>query len=816
MSGALVPSTQSGSNFAQQGSVDWVALSNTTVHFSVEILSRFSKAGVEMITIAVGQALFQNFNVPAEGQKRHSDAISKLKAISSYGEVLWFGFGIKHVVRTLCETEQGATCAAICACLSVSYDTFCASNILKAIADSSKTPNSLTPSLSQWGALTRVCAGSVENSTFPNAVEGFSRLLRLPPNDCRAITPLCEPAAPKVIADALLELCKVSNGAQRSVTFEGGVDCGWLAAISQWLLCLRIEIVDTSGELLYRNWDGNNGQYPQVTIIRNLILSASKTEPILVSRSFYVPAGKIYFGSEDRIRIERAECHLYSPGRSSWDSILHETFGEPAKVLLDPKHAVEFYHFLCSAFIFPMEFSLPQIKVTPWGILQHSTVSEIRKEFLSFAMIQFPELRYISEVAKSVPVLGQEGPEAFARTMEDLCTCEECKKKHDYIADPRICCLVNLGITIMRLLLLLSWSDIDSSIKPSPNGLLLLYNSCWNQDLHNRLRQGRQVKARLDQVRNETFLGSDYTQRILSLFTGFDNSTFGKRDVSAVSEQGICVFSRALKDIDFNPQQLLRYSLIPGQIEFSGRTYQYTEDIQQDAKRVNHIKYEPPNLWVNDITAIPEWKLVVEETLDSSGLRVGFEVTRKFSFRFSIGVNSMRKVLLVSIQSTDCWNREVKVKTKADATTEITWVGKCRAVRSYLSANSENTLPKQDEWVILLLDWERSHDNIIVLRGSYKELYGWKMVYQPSPETEKEMFGSMFPYVVPIVSCAFCSIIRSDRKDFWKEILDKSKHVAVQIYVKLLSDTTSFPGESLGTFECLPESKSPKLSVSED
>lgn len=50
-SSALVP-TSGGSNFAQQGAVDWVALSKSSLSFSVEVLSRFSKAGVELITVA--------------------------------------------------------------------------------------------------------------------------------------------------------------------------------------------------------------------------------------------------------------------------------------------------------------------------------------------------------------------------------------------------------------------------------------------------------------------------------------------------------------------------------------------------------------------------------------------------------------------------------------------------------------------------------------------------------------------------------------------------------------------------------------------
>lgn len=90
---------------------------------------------------------------------------------------MWFGFGIKHIARTLCETEQGAACAGICACLSLSYDSLFASKVLKALADASLVLDTLTPALSQWEALMNVCAGVVTDSTFSNTVEGFSACL---------------------------------------------------------------------------------------------------------------------------------------------------------------------------------------------------------------------------------------------------------------------------------------------------------------------------------------------------------------------------------------------------------------------------------------------------------------------------------------------------------------------------------------------------------------------------------------------------------------------------------------------------------------
>lgn len=163
-----------------------------------------------MITVAIGQAIFSGFAVPADGQKRLADAIAQLKAFSSYGIVLWFGFGVKRVVRTLCETEQGATCAAICACLSVSYGSFLASQVLKALTDRSMVPGTLTPALSQWGSLLNVCACAVEASQFPKLVKGFSRLVDNSATGCTR-RPLHTAASPKVLAGALLELSRITT-----------------------------------------------------------------------------------------------------------------------------------------------------------------------------------------------------------------------------------------------------------------------------------------------------------------------------------------------------------------------------------------------------------------------------------------------------------------------------------------------------------------------------------------------------------------------------------------------------------------------------
>ncbi|OBT66768.1 hypothetical protein VE03_04028 [Pseudogymnoascus sp. 23342-1-I1] len=344
MSTGIVPhSSGSGSNaFTQQGTVDWTTLSRSTVNFTVEILSRLSKAGVEPITAAMGQAIFAGFNLDPDGQKRFSDAVSRLKAFSSYGDIMWFGFGVKHIVRTLSETEQGATCAAICACLSVSYDKFFCSKVLKALADQQKAPNSLMPSISQWAALANICSGAVLGSRFPQLVEIYSRLAQPFVGDTRHA--LQETTSANALASALLELAKVSSGTVRSVTFIGGLDCGWLAALAQWLLSLRVDIITADGSVVYSSrTSADTSYYPQVSIVQQLSFR-NRSNTTLIKQSVFVMAGQLFFGATRD--VTNGQGHFFAAGRSEWSTILRDTFGAKLDALLHPEVIQDFAELL--------------------------------------------------------------------------------------------------------------------------------------------------------------------------------------------------------------------------------------------------------------------------------------------------------------------------------------------------------------------------------------------------------------------------------------------------------------------------------------
>ena len=98
MSGTMV-AANGGPSFAQQGSVDWVALSNSSVQFSVAVLARLSRAGIDAFTLQFGRAICSSFSLEPHAQERIYDAIVKLKKYGSYQDIIWFGLASRMSLR---------------------------------------------------------------------------------------------------------------------------------------------------------------------------------------------------------------------------------------------------------------------------------------------------------------------------------------------------------------------------------------------------------------------------------------------------------------------------------------------------------------------------------------------------------------------------------------------------------------------------------------------------------------------------------------------------------------------------------------------
>jgi len=304
------------------GQLDWTSLSRSSIAASLDVAARFANAGVDIITVGVGRALGSRFSFPPGGQRELASSLDKMKGVSSWSDALWFGFGIKHVVRALAETEQGAMSVALCAALAHSdrelWDVAC---ILREMCLVVEGLTELIPSIHQWQAFASVCEGSLRRSHFPDVYYHFFRLL-VPPDD-KSTTSTAE-----VMAKAILALGALSKQETLNIVFAGTSDCALLAAIAQVLLKLSVEIRDEAGMTLYASQDNAGAS---ALFIRKSTPSRDDGNQLIQ---------KTYYEVNDKILL-RGNPTYSSP--TQWSSLLLDTFGTSWSAIRQP-HLLQSLH----------------------------------------------------------------------------------------------------------------------------------------------------------------------------------------------------------------------------------------------------------------------------------------------------------------------------------------------------------------------------------------------------------------------------------------------------------------------------------------
>lgn len=239
---ALVPAGArhtGGPSFTQQGTVDWVALGQTQFSASIAILGRLSSAGIEPLTVAVGQAICSKIPLGAHGEKVLREAMASLKACSSFGDVVWFGVGVRHILRVLVQTTQGASLVALCAALSEIHRLSASALVLYEMSKQSGSPKELTPSFAQWQAMVKVCASVFCPTTFSIRVD---QLLKLAGYDlCAAVSSWA--GHPQDLAKIIPAVGSVAAGELLELHVVGGPACSWVAVYADLILGLRVSIL---------------------------------------------------------------------------------------------------------------------------------------------------------------------------------------------------------------------------------------------------------------------------------------------------------------------------------------------------------------------------------------------------------------------------------------------------------------------------------------------------------------------------------------------------------------------------------------------
>ena len=480
MSGTML-AANGGPSFAQQGSVDWVALSNSSVQFFVAVLARLSRAGIDAFTLQFGRAMCSKFSMEPQAQELIHDAIVKVKKYGSYNNIIWFGFGIKDVVTDLADTEEGLTLVALCAALAVTYDAMYAAMVIRELSILCKAPQAFTPAIRQWKALVDLCSGMFANAHFTLAANGFRRLISGHSNYLvRRHTPTTHSA----LAEAILMLAKVSKGNLLNVTFSGGIDCAWLAAFAEWVLSLDVAIRDPSSSLLYRS-RGVTDKHPQVTIIVPNTAENAVQEVLVRSKASFIPSGRILLQKDPALR----GVNLLN-WQGSWSTILHDVFFSNIEDLLVGQTGQYFKMYIyCISFLPPdiaagrgvarlarrsvMSFANHPVNPLIW------TRNDSRGQaFIKFAARRLPEI---------AACLLNATWDSSARYVEDLgllamnsigsvCRCAfHSRNKQEKLEEEGLVCLQTMAETIAIFLWILLDSDIDEDVLPSITGLANLY-----------------------------------------------------------------------------------------------------------------------------------------------------------------------------------------------------------------------------------------------------------------------------------------------------------------------------------------------------
>lgn len=321
-----------GSGFAQQGSVDWVALGQTQVSASVAILGRLSSAGVEPLTVAVGQAICSKIPLGVHGEQVLNKAMAELQAFSSFGNAIWFGVGVRHILRVLVQNAHGASLVALCAGLTEGHDPSTSALVMYEMVKRFGSPCDMTPAFSQWEALVKVCSSVFCRSTLGLRIDQLLRLAGYTRYPQKIPAP-----HPQDLAEVILAVGNVASGLLQEIDIRGGPACSWVAAFADQILGLRVTVRSTDGAVLSMNYDSSVA----IAQINLQFCDDLPSESLAcVGRVFYVRYGDDFIQQCFHGLANLSSSHLdrvpFIGGRLKWDAMFHGTFGKDADDLFSP------------------------------------------------------------------------------------------------------------------------------------------------------------------------------------------------------------------------------------------------------------------------------------------------------------------------------------------------------------------------------------------------------------------------------------------------------------------------------------------------
>ena len=592
---------RSNSGFEQQGQIDWTLLAKNSVDFSVDALSRLSSAGVDALTIYAARAMFRQVRLDWIGEQRVIDALKACRAFSSYNNTLWFGFGVKHLVRNLAESQQGIACIGFCSCLTEEFSASTASKILREVFMLYKPPVELSPSLSQWHTLVKACEGIFASTNFGIILSQLSRI-------CLTSTRrhLRTNSSPEDVANVLKGLFDISTGVIGMIHISGGADCAWLATVAHWLLGLRVAVQDATGNVVYRPGNLNTDSTDDDQVIIWYSAADSRTTSVLASKCYFVPSGRFLVQGREK------ESEVLSHGRLDWSTCLCDAFGRNMELLLT-SHALQtgtalgsaariYEHIACDsegAFLSPSYHMMARASL--------SGPKSFGRAFILQARDRFPELQkstvlfHMMEKAQRSSI--EDALREFSQSINSLvslCNCGVCTLKHgpgDVENSDEPFCMVALIYTICEFIRLTSRIIFQDglSINPTLVGVDRLYSE---QTLQGNRELPFDPVISLSTRRDLQFY--DTIDQAQILFTGrSDKDGIHDTKYSAIASDGLCIYSKNLCEIPSECDSAYLAYVVPGRIEWNGTLHDQVQEAVRSGRRYPS-QVATGSVWYND------------------------------------------------------------------------------------------------------------------------------------------------------------------------------------------------------------------------
>jgi len=716
-----------------QITIDGGATASGMMNFSVNILARLSKAGIDTLTFGVTVLVGNYITWSPEGSKRFYDAISKAPVHKGFSNILWFGFGHKSPIQILAETDAGSRFTAISSCLTEVYSINMAAQIMmafsKRVLEKMSEPKAPLPSLLQMHLLVEKCAGIFSAGSFPLWAEQYMSF------DGEAV--IGQHAWPKAvgktrysrgvsnpidIADALYGLVELSGGDLRHLTLVGVADAGLIAAIGAWLLDLKLAIYveDDKGEIGLRFRNVDEDLEPQLTVIYSR--HDSGTALSQREKTVRLQDATILFKSHAQSKPNQ---NRVLGGRVHWKEALQGTFKEDFKSLLGMPvllgTAIGSAARIFSALVEADE-NVPQ----EW--LRYCSIyfpDSFGQNFVEFAQYRFPELsskHLKAEMVKAAQANSySDARAAFELSMNGLassCGCKVCCPTNFQQAEstlsenktsakrylPRYCFVALTG-TLIRVTRALSGIDPIEGLHPTRAGLEYIYETQQTRIQRLSRQDGKNIFPIVCSIVEHAAPDLKWTEVSLLRFAQhiFGGQTFHDENddpgSSATAIEGLCCYLEILREpIQDDPIALARVNVIPGYIQYEGRLFHRVGEKSTNlfaavCSSKNRPKYCVPEKVVQSIErcfgGTLELLLTEEFPKDRRpSLEVDYGVVDKTGMRWLFGPSTAVRSICRSSGLVTCWNdgcqlsQAIAQDLEAGMDQETTTVPVCKLVIS--------------------------------------------------------------------------------------------------------------------------------------